>query len=90
VKHSQWLDANSHHEDRRRVIKLLVDIASASNELPRTLFLRGVQLHSFNPTSCGAYADVFRGSWKGTTVALKRLRFNDSGQMRDQIHKVRR
>lgn len=85
----QWLDINLNHEHRRIVLKRLVDIASASNELPRSLFLDGVELPSLHPAGYGAYADVFRGTYRGSAVALKRLRIKGKEETWKRISKVR-
>jgi hypothetical protein len=84
----QWLDANTCHDHRRRVLKLLMDIASSSNELPASLFIRDVHLDSQVPESFGAYADIFRGTLRGQHVAVKRLSINESGKTRYNIHRV--
>jgi hypothetical protein len=68
----------------------MVDIASQSNELPRSLFLDGVELRSLHPIGYGAYADVFRGTYRGTAVALKRLRVNENEETWERGRKVRK
>jgi hypothetical protein len=41
--------------------------------------MRGVKLDEPHPRMAGGFADVYRGSWKGLSVALKVLRtFGDS------------
>jgi hypothetical protein len=66
----------------------MVDLATKSNELPSGLFIQGVQLSSQLPVSFGAFADVFCGTYFGIPTAIKRLRINESGQQRDDIHRV--
>jgi hypothetical protein len=84
----QWLNSNPWHAQRPRALKVLVDLATSSNELPSGLFIQGIQLHSHLPDSFGAYADVFRGTYQGHPVAVKRLRINESGKEKDVIHRV--
>jgi hypothetical protein len=87
-RHIQWLDANSQHPLRRRVIRLLFGIASASEELPKTLFIDGLSMHYRDPTSLGSFADVYRAQCDEQTVALKRLRINEHGRDRSQLHRA--
>jgi hypothetical protein len=72
------------------VLKVLVYIATESNELPSGLFIRGVHIDSQCPAGCGAFADVFRGTLDGQPIAIKRLRINENGKARDNIHRVSR
>lgn len=65
-----------------------MDIANASNELPPSLFIEGVQIRSRDPTCFGSFADVFCGTYQGQQIALKRLRINERGRLRDEIHRV--
>jgi hypothetical protein len=67
---------------------MLVDIAAASNELPQSLFIRGVHLSSRSAGERGGSADVFRGTYDGHFVALKRLCLTERGKARDDFHKV--
>lgn len=55
---------------RRTSMKL----AEASDQLPSTLFLSGVELVHRDAVRGGAFADIFEGTYKGVKVALKRLR----------------
>jgi hypothetical protein len=84
----QWLDANVKHERRRKIITLLMDVAKASNELPSSLFVAGVQIYSPHPTMSGGFADVFKGEFAGQSIALKRLRMNVRGLERNDVHRV--
>jgi hypothetical protein len=85
---SQWLDAHPAHDYRQHMFRLMIDIASASNELPPALFITGVQMPSRDATSTGSFADVFCGTYQGQKIALKRLRINDRGRTRNDIHQV--
>jgi hypothetical protein len=71
---SQWLDvAPPGHEFRRGALQLLVKIANRSQRLPASLFIRGLEMED-TPREYGGFADVFRGTYLGVPVAVKRLR----------------
>jgi hypothetical protein len=72
----------------RIAIYLLIKLASNSGELPPSLFLSGVEIATRDPDAVGGFADIFRGTYQGVAVAIKRLRLSTAG--RDDIHKVRR
>jgi hypothetical protein len=70
-------------------MRLLIDVAGKSNELPQSLFLAGVDIGAGrDPHSYGSFADVFCGSYQGQTVAVKRLRIDERGLARDNAHRV--
>ena len=49
-----------------------------SNELPPSLFVAGVELGPVrDPIAFGGFADIFRGSYKGQLVAIKRARVSE-------------
>lgn len=87
-----WLDCDSStspHDGAlyRRGLYCLVKLATASGELPSSLFLWGVGIgDSRDPCNHGAYADIFRGTYRGMDVAVKRLRtFKVDSQ---KVHKM--
>jgi hypothetical protein len=58
-------------------------LASASDTLPRQLFLLGVARIDHEPIASGGFSDVFRASWNRRRVAIKRLRVRaeDAGKV---------
>jgi hypothetical protein len=73
----QWLDAHPLHLLRQRAISLLVKLSAESQQFPPCLFLREVDLGPVrDPDKMGGFADVFRGSFQGGKVAVKRLRIS--------------
>ncbi|KAJ7142511.1 kinase-like domain-containing protein [Mycena epipterygia] len=46
----------------------------AHEQLPSSLFIRGVNDHDEHPTFGGGFGDVYRASYQGQIVALKRIR----------------
>jgi hypothetical protein len=72
----KWLHIYTHQDElRRRVISLLLKLSIASGTLPRNLFIHGVDIGDDRDAwASGGFADVFRGQYRGITVAVKRLR----------------
>jgi hypothetical protein len=59
---------------RSRARRLLQQLAEASEQLPSRLFISGVEDRDEHPAFGGGFGDVYRASYLGTPVALKRLR----------------
>jgi hypothetical protein len=94
----QWLDstvgANQHFNERRRAIRLLVDLAKHSEKFPDGHYITGVQYDGDTFTWFGGFADVHEGTWPTSptpNVVVKRLRLNEGhDNLKSLIHKVRR
>jgi hypothetical protein len=55
-----------------------VKLSAASGLLPSALFLAGIDVgENREPVDGGRFADIFRGTYLGKTVAMKRLRIPD-------------
>ncbi|KAK0238894.1 hypothetical protein EDD85DRAFT_524112 [Armillaria nabsnona] len=54
--------------------RLLVKLSSTCYKLPSKLFIEGVELSDAHATFGGGFGDVFRASYNGQAVALKRMR----------------
>ncbi|KAK0217921.1 kinase-like domain-containing protein [Armillaria fumosa] len=54
--------------------RLLVKLSSTCYKLPSKLFIEGVELSDAHATFGGGFGDVFRASYNGQVVALKRMR----------------
>jgi hypothetical protein len=81
----QWLDvASPVHEFRRGALQLLVKISNRSGRLPESLFIRGLVVEDV-PLVHGGFADVFRGSYLGVPVAVKRLRVLEDDKSARQV-----
>lgn len=69
------------------MIYLLVKLSSHSNQLPKSLFVEGIEIgHSRDPTASGGFADIFCGTYAGAKVAVKRLRI--CNHQKAEIYKV--
>lgn len=80
IEAMQWLDLphTSSHPLRRSAIYLLIKLAAESNEFPPSLFVHGVDIGPVrDPCASGGFADIFRGYYNTTAVAVKRLRIYD-------------
>ncbi|KAF9257558.1 kinase-like protein [Marasmius fiardii PR-910] len=66
---------------REKIRILLITLSKKSTGLPKEMFIDGVVMPSRDTVWGGAFGDVFRSSYEGRYVALKRLRFfRGSGQ----------
>ena len=54
--------------------RLLIKLAEACKTLPSSLNIEGIEEVEREPSACGGFADIFRGSFRAQIVALKRLR----------------
>ncbi|TFK43199.1 hypothetical protein BDQ12DRAFT_168524 [Crucibulum laeve] len=71
-------------ELQRIALRLMMKMCEMYNLLPSSLFIEGVELRERDPIDGGGFADIYRGSYRGKDVALKRIRiFQD----RQKIHK---
>ncbi|KAF7336040.1 Kinase-like protein [Mycena sanguinolenta] len=59
---------------RSQARKLLQKVSEAQEQLPSSLFITGVNDHDDCPTFAGSFGDVYRASYQGRMVALKRIR----------------
>lgn len=68
--------------------KFLIQLSERCGILPPTLSISGITACEQDPIGGGGFADIFRASFRGGHVALKRLReFQYQG--RNLAHKVR-
>jgi hypothetical protein len=92
----QWLDSTageiSRATERRRAIRLLVDLAAQSGQVPDGHYLTGVKYDPLVPTWFGAFSDVHEGTWTESStihcVVVKRLRVNEGPEQKvmNQVH----
>lgn len=54
--------------------RLLIKLSEVADVLPSSLFLDDVKCTDHHSVSGGAFSDVFRGTYRGEEVGLKRLR----------------
>ncbi|KAF7336043.1 Kinase-like protein [Mycena sanguinolenta] len=59
---------------RSQALRLLQKVSEAEEKLPSSLFITGVNDHDEYPICRGGFSDVYRASYRGQMVALKRLR----------------
>lgn len=69
--------------------RLLVKLSENGGILPPSLTITGVENCEKEPVAGGGFADIFRASYKGEVVALKRLRDFQIHQERQVVHRVR-
>lgn len=67
-------------------------IALKCRVLPAFMSVRMIGTDSADPFNFGGYADIFKGTYRGGTVALKRFRRNESQDTHEteRIIRVRR
>ncbi|KAJ7459288.1 hypothetical protein FB451DRAFT_1046147 [Mycena latifolia] len=53
--------------------KLMRQLAEKREQLPSSLFISGVSDHDEHPTFRGGFGDIYRASYAGRLVALKRI-----------------
>ncbi|KAJ6476218.1 kinase-like domain-containing protein [Mycena sanguinolenta] len=61
-------------EDASRARRLIIRLSEVRDQLPASLFIPSVTDHDMDPTFCGGFGDIYRASYNGTKVALKRIR----------------
>ncbi|KAF7373383.1 hypothetical protein MSAN_00547900 [Mycena sanguinolenta] len=65
--------------DTSRARRLIIRLSEARDQLPASLFISGVTNWDEHPTFSGGFGDIYRASYNGTTVALKRIRVFQAG-----------
>jgi hypothetical protein len=87
----QWLDWCPSHALYHRVFHLLTRLARAAEQLPRSLFIRDVDLGGERDPfdTSGGFSDVFYGVYLEKVVVLKRLRVNVNEDQDSNIYRVR-
>ncbi|RDB27133.1 Serine/threonine-protein kinase-transforming protein Rmil [Hypsizygus marmoreus] len=79
----------SGHDFDRRVRRLILKVAKASDTLPASMFLQeGVRLIDPEPYAGGGYSDIYRATYNGQNVALKRLRVYRNNPDRERTNRV--
>ncbi|KAF7348451.1 Kinase-like protein [Mycena venus] len=61
-------------KSRSKARQLMQKLFEAGEQLPSSLFITGVNDHDEHPTFHGGFGDVYRASYQGKMVALKRIR----------------
>ena len=76
--------------DRSKLRRIIIKLATASGQMPKTLYLHDVKLFSRDSVKGGAYADIYKGRCCSQEVAVKRLRFfmSQTEEARISNHKV--
>ena len=73
---------------RNNAHRLFVKLSENCGILPSSLSIVGVDNCGKEPVTGGGFADIFRASYQGKDVALKRLRDFQVYQQREIIHRV--
>ena len=68
--------------------RILVKLSEASNILPAALSVNGVTLLEKHAKFGGGFSDIFRASYQGKEVALKRMRVFQRGEELQAINRV--
>lgn len=77
------------HDFDRKTRRLVVKIATAADILPESVFIQsGIGLLEREPYSGGGFSDIFRASYGGEKMALKRLRVYRNNHDRARINRV--
>ncbi|KAJ7700432.1 hypothetical protein B0H17DRAFT_925382, partial [Mycena rosella] len=66
--------------------RLILRLSKVCAQLPSSLYITGVTDRDVYPTSGGGFADIFRASYNGSTVALKRIRTFSTGADSQRSH----
>jgi hypothetical protein len=74
---------------RKSISKLLVKAVNQFNRLPSALCINGVRVHGREPVASGGFGEVFKGTYQGKEVALKRLRAYGMHQDRIVLNEAR-
>lgn len=61
-------------KDRRPLRRLLIKLSQDTQRLPPSFVLNKISCDTYTPKKAGGFADIFLGTYRGRTVALKRLR----------------
>ena len=75
-------------KQRQNAYKFLVKLSENCGILPPTLGIDGITDCGREPVNGGGFADIFRASFRGEEVALKRLRDFQVQQERKLVHRV--
>ncbi|KAJ7107521.1 hypothetical protein C8R44DRAFT_637396 [Mycena epipterygia] len=59
---------------RGQARRLIRQLSEAQDQLPSSLFISGARDCDDHPTFAGGFGDVYQASYRGKTVALKRIR----------------
>ncbi|KAJ6542648.1 kinase-like domain-containing protein [Mycena capillaripes] len=70
------LPSAEHTSQARR---LIIRLSEARDQLPSSLFITGVTNHDEHPTFSGGFGDIYRASFHGGRVSLKRIRMFHAG-----------
>ncbi|KDQ57341.1 hypothetical protein JAAARDRAFT_79069 [Jaapia argillacea MUCL 33604] len=83
-----FFDTATNAEFRQNAQRVLFKLSEHCENLPSTLFIKGVKLRQRNPITGGGFADIFQASHNDTIVALKRLRFFQAPRERRKLIKM--
>jgi hypothetical protein len=84
----QWLDISDPGDPlRRTAVYHLIKLAADSEQLPCSLDIHDVDLGGVRDyVRIGGMADIYRGTYRGRPVAIKKLRM--LSDLRSRLHKV--
>jgi hypothetical protein len=68
----------------RQALYLLVKLVEKTQRLPESLSVRGIELLSQDLCKRGGFADIYRGTYKDTEVAIKRLFFSETNRTQNE------
>lgn len=76
-------------KQKQKIHRFLVKLSENCGILPPTLSVSGIINCSREPVNGGGFADIFRASFHGEEVALKRLRDFQVHHERERVRRVR-
>jgi serine/threonine protein kinase len=87
LKYTQWLDSSSpDHPSRRAILDMMLKLVSVSKRIPATYTVSEVIFDSRTlPLELSPLCNIYRGSFCGRAVAVKRLRV----RLDENVHKAR-
>ncbi|KAK7045989.1 hypothetical protein VNI00_006984 [Paramarasmius palmivorus] len=72
------------HALKHKVQRLLVKLSEAQDILPSSLFIKGVKRQDSDAHLGGSFGDIYRATYRGSEVAIKRIRIFQDTVARDR------
>jgi hypothetical protein len=73
---------------RRKALRLCMRLSEAYLLVPSSSLVKGVKILEDEAIHGGGSAEIYRASYRNTTIALKRLRVYSTDEARRKVHQV--